>query len=309
MRLLIAEDHIQTSRLLQMMLSRWGYEPVVVEDGLAALEALREPDAPRLALLDWGLPGLNGIEVCRELRKDLSRPYTYVVLVTGHGRKEDMLDGMDAGADDYLVKPVDAHELRARLNAGRRIVELQEQLLTAQRQLREQAMRDPLTGLWNRRAILDILDRDLARARREGGHVGVVMADVDHFKRINDTYGHLTGDEVLRQTARRLLTGLRPYDTVGRYGGEEFLIVLPGCDGELSLTLAERLCRCMAAEPMDWEGLPLSVTVSLGVSAWSGAEEAGALLRAADAALYRAKAAGRNGVAHGSLVWKAPPKG
>jgi diguanylate cyclase (GGDEF)-like protein len=307
MRLLIAEDHMQTCRLLQTLLTRWGFQPVAVADGLAALEALRAPDAPRLALLDWGLPGMDGIEVCRRLRQDPDRPYTYIVLLTGQGRKEDMLDGLDAGADDFLVKPVDAHELSARLNAGRRIVALQEQLLAAQRQLREQASRDSLTGLWNRAAILDILDRELARARREQAAVGVVMADLDHFKRVNDTYGHLAGDEVLRQAARRLLGVLRPYDTVGRYGGEEFLLVLPGCDAQVTLTLAERLCRYMAAEPLECEGLPLTVTVSLGLTASGGTEPAGALLRAADAALYRAKAAGRNRVALGSLLCPAPP--
>jgi len=289
------------------MLTQWGYQPVAVSDGVAALEVLSAPDAPRLALLDWGLPGLDGIEVCRRLREAPERPYIYTVLVTGKGRKEDMLDGLDAGADDFLVKPVDAHELRARLNAGRRLVALQEQLLEAHRQLRVQATRDGLTGLWNRTAILDILDRELARAQREHGAVGVVMADVDHFKRVNDVYGHMAGDEVLRRTARRLLGVLRPYDTVGRYGGEEFLVVLPGCDAETTLILAERLCRSMAAEPIELEGLPVTVTLSLGVAAWSGSEEACTRLRAADTALYRAKAAGRNRVSLGSLVWKAPP--
>ncbi len=225
------------------------------------------------------------------------------MLVTGQGGKQEMLEGMEAGADDYLVKPIDALELRARLNAGQRIVVLQEQLLAMQRRFREQALHDGLTGLWNRTAILDILERELARGRRSANPVGVVMADLDHFKRINDAHGHLAGDEVLRQAARRLLSMLRPYDTVGRYGGEEFLVVLPGCDAATTLGLADRLCRHMAAEPVDWEQTRVPITLSLGVAAWAGGPgEAAELLRTADVALYRAKRDGRNRVALGGPV-------
>jgi diguanylate cyclase (GGDEF)-like protein len=301
MRVLIADDHPASTHILALLVRRWAYEPVIVHDGPDALAALRGPDAPGLALLDWMMPGLNGTDVCREIRKDTHRPYTYIVLVTGQGRKGDMLDGLDEGADDYLIKPVDPNELRARLNAGKRIVTLQRELLATQKQLREQATRDALTGLWNRAMILEILDRDLARSRREGQPVSVIMADVDYFKRINDTHGHVTGDQVLRQTAQRLLTALRTYDTVGRYGGEEFLVVLSGCDAATALTLAERLRGCVDAEPVEDAGKRIGVTLSLGVAAWDGQVTAPDLLRTADEALYQAKCAGRNRTVRAAL--------
>jgi two-component system cell cycle response regulator len=299
MNILIAEDQIPLGRALKEWLRPWGYEATVVHDGLAALAALQAPDGPVLALLDWLMPGLDGIEVCRRVRADASLTYPYLVLVTGQGSREQMLDALEAGADDFLIKPVEAAELRARLATGRRIVTLQEQLLATQRQLREQATRDALTGLWNRAAILDLLERELARGQREGRPVGVILADVDHFKGINDTFGHLAGDRVLRQVAGRLGEALRPYDTVGRYGGEEFLVVLPGCDAAAATGLAERLRRCVAAEPVGWEGGPVAVTLSLGVAAWDGSVDTAGLLQAADEALYRAKGAGRNRVMSG----------
>jgi diguanylate cyclase (GGDEF)-like protein len=309
MRILIAEDQIPLSQSLTALLRPWGYEATVVHDGLAALEALWAPDAPRLALLDWLMPGLDGIEVCRRVRADAGRPYPYLVLVTGEGSREQMLDGLEAGADDFLIKPVEAAELRARLTTGRRIVTLQEQLLATQRQLREQASHDALTGLWNRAAILELLERELARGRREGRPVGVLLADLDHFKRINDSLGHLAGDRVLRQVARRLGEALRPYDTVGRYGGEEFLIVLPGCDAGDAIGLAERLRRCVAAEPVDWDGRPVPVTLSLGIATWDGSATADAagLLQTADEALYRAKDTGRNRAVLGQGPARRPP--
>jgi two-component system cell cycle response regulator len=295
MRILVAEDDVLTSRLIRDLLVPWGYEPVVVHDGLAALEALNAPDAPRLALLDWFMPGLDGAEICGALRQDAARPYTYIVLLTGVGGRELMLAGLEAGADDFLAKPVDPHELKVRLHAGRRIVRLQQQLLEAHQQLHKQATRDALTGLWNRPAILDILSRELVRAEREGRPVGVILADLDHFKRVNDNHGHLVGDEVLQEAGRRLIAGLRPYDTVGRYGGEEFLVVLPGCGAEVAVRLAERLRQYIAAEPVELGDVRMEMTLSLGVTAVeSGMVEPAALLRVADTALYQAKGAGRN---------------
>ena len=280
------------------MSKSWDYQPVAVSDGLSALQALplrtrrTWPCSTGACLAAW-----MAFKSAANSVKNRNGPYTYVVLVTGQGVKQDMLDGMQAGADDYLVKPIDPLELHARLNAGSRIVTLQEQLLAAQRQLREQATRDALTGLWNRRAILDLLQQELARGRREDSPVGLLMADLDHFKRVNDTLGHLAGDEVLRQAARRLRAALRPYDTVGRYGGEEFLVVLPGCAPATALVLAERLCRHMAAEPVSCEGVNIAITLSVGVAAWEGVGDSAGLLSAADAALFRAKRAGRNCVA------------
>jgi diguanylate cyclase (GGDEF)-like protein len=296
MKLLIAEDQVSLGLMLQEQVRPWGYEATVVTDGQAALDTLLGADAPRLALLDWMMPGPDGIEVCRRVRREAAERYPYLVLLTGQGGHQQRIDGLEAGADDFLVKPVDATELKARLTAGKRIISLQEQLLASQRQLREQASRDALTGLWNRAAILDLFNRELMRGRREGRPVGLVMGDLDHFKQVNDTFGHLTGDQVLRQAAARLREGVRPYDTVGRYGGEEFLVVLPGCGSEEAVALAERLRKGVGDQPIDVGERLLTVTFSLGVAAWDSATPANAteLLRVADEALYEAKRAGRN---------------
>jgi diguanylate cyclase (GGDEF)-like protein len=196
-----------------------------------------------LAILDWMMPGLDGVEVCRKVRQAGGAPYVYLIMLTGRAERRDVVQGMGAGADDYLSKPFDEQELRVRLRAGRRIVDLQEALRTL-------ATRDALTGTWNRRAILEILRRELARGAREGTPVGVVLADLDHFKRVNDTLGHLTGDAVLSEAARRIGAALRPYDALGRYGGEEFLIVLPGCDPEGASQVAERVRGRVAEAPV-----------------------------------------------------------
>jgi two-component system cell cycle response regulator len=294
MRVLVADDNPDSARAMAAMLSHWGYQPAVVHNGVEALNLLRGADGPTLAVLDWIMPGMNGVSVCRELRKDIDRPYIYVILVTGKGGKEDMLAGLSDCVDDYFVKPINPLELRARLSTANRILNLQDQLLATQRLLREQATRDSLTGLWNRPTILEILDRELARSFREQRDAAVVMADLDHFKRINDQFGHLGGDQVLRQIARRFVEELRPYDTVGRYGGEEFLIVLPKIEAPSALALAERLCRHVRSEPIMVDDTPVFVTVSLGVAVWDAKLTALELLRQADAALYRAKAGGRN---------------
>ncbi len=289
MRILIAEDHPHLGLLLREQVRPWGYEAVLVHDGLTALEAMCAADAPRLALVDWLIPGMDGIEVCRRIRADAADSYAYLILMTGQGGRQQMLEGLEAGADEFLTKPVEPAELRARLGAGRRIIDMQQQL-------RDQANRDGLTGLWNRAATLNVLARELDRAQREGQPLAVVLADLDHFKRINDTLGHLAGDAVLRHTSRKMLSSLRPYDVVGRYGGEEFLILLPGCGQLSAIRLADRLRRCIASAPVEVEGTGVSVTLSLGVAVTDGKAKPDAveLLRAADMALYAAKRAGRN---------------
>ena len=296
MRVLIAEDDPISRRLLERTLSKWNYEVVVTCDGDEAWKLLRRADSPKLAILDWMMPGTSGVDVCRKLRRLTGREYVYIILLTAKGNRDDLVEGMDAGADDYIVKPFDARELHVRVRAAQRIIDLQAELIAAREALRVQATRDALTGLWNRAAIFDILRRELARARRKETYVAVLMADVDHFKKVNDTYGHQAGDAVLRDVAGRMESVVRDYDAVGRYGGEEFLIVSSECDLTHGVELAERVRERIASKPFATPAGQLNATISLGVAAVRGPEhlDGDALVRAADEALYQAKQAGRN---------------
>jgi len=300
MRVLIADDSIVSRHLLDATLRKWGYQVVVACDGNEAWAILQAEDAPEIAILDWVMPGLTGPEVCRRVRalakeKDI---YTYILLLTSKSQREDLIEGMESGADDYLTKPFDQHELKVRLRPGTRIIELQHELIAARETLRDQATRDFLSRIWNRSSILDILQRELARSSREKRPFGVVLADLDHFKAVNDTYGHFAGDAVLREFVRRMTSSMRPYDTIGRYGGEEFLFVLPGCDEACTAGQAERMRAALAGEPMSFNEESRVITCSFGATSWTpeagGTEED--LIRVADDALYRAKRQGRNRV-------------
>ncbi|HLK70253.1 MAG TPA: diguanylate cyclase [Bryobacteraceae bacterium] len=304
MKVLAAEDNPVFQSVLRSMLIKWGYDVTVARDGIQAWEALQSPGSARLAILDWMMPGLDGVEVCRRIRSAALEPYIYILLLTARTESNDLVAGMESGADDYLTKPVNAHELRVRLRAGRRIVELQEQLLMAREALRVQATHDSLTGLLNRPAILQSLRNELARSRREGHPVSLLMADLDRFKHINDTYGHLAGDAVLREATERMRSVVRSYDAIGRYGGEEFLIVQPACEGEAAHAQAERVRDAVAAGPYVAAGQTFTVTCSIGVACRRPPFllDCDALVREADVALYRAKEKGRNRVESAPLV-------
>ena len=299
MKVLIAEDDSITRRMLEAFLVKWGYEVLVAKEGEEAWGIVQGNDAPRLAVLDWMMPGRDGIDICRSVRQRKGRPYVYIVLLTARGRKEDVVEGLEAGADDYVTKPFDPYELRARLRAGRRIVELQEQLLQAREALHDQASRDPLTGLWNHGTILAILRKEVARNCRTQSPFAVAMADVDRFKTINDTYGHQAGDVVLREASRRLRGGMRTYDSLGRYGGDEFLAVVPGCNPEGVARFAESFRARIDRKAVETPVGMIPITLSLGVVALQNLcdVKAETLVRVADAALYRAKIGGRNRVA------------
>ena len=298
MKILIADDSVVSRHLLEATLRKWGYDVMVACDGAEALELLQREDAPGLIILDWMMPGMTGVEVCRRIRQRDSEPYTYILLLTSKNEKEDLIEGMDAGADDYITKPFDQNELQVRLRAGIRLVDLQSQLLKAREDLREQATRDSLTRLWNRSSILGELTRELARSEREARPLGVVIVDLDHFKQVNDTYGHLAGDAVLREAARRMQNGIRQYDSIGRYGGEEFLILFPSCSEEDCVAQADRLRKQLAQTEMSVNDSLLRVTASFGVTIAMPGEmrTQEALIRKADEALYVAKRSGRNRV-------------
>ncbi|RYZ01629.1 MAG: diguanylate cyclase [Myxococcales bacterium] len=296
MKILLADDEPIARTMLEHWLVGWGYEVTLARDGEAALQALKDDPELRLLVVDWVMPKKDGIEVCKAIRNGPQEPYVYVVLLTAKDDKSDIIAGLDAGADDYLVKPCNPLELKVRLRAGRRVIELQEQLVKARESLRFEAMHDSLTGLLNRGAVLEQLTKELLRASRHGAPVALLMGDLDHFKTINDTHGHVAGDAVLRETARRLKAGVRAYDSVGRLGGEEFIAVLPECDAKTGLAVAQRLCRSLAESPTTVGGKPIAQSISIGVAATDqyGPARAEELVRAADAALYRAKHAGRS---------------
>ncbi len=299
MAALVAEDNPVSQAMLRNMLTKWGYDVAVAHDGEEAWRLLQPDGAPRLAILDWMMPGIDGVELCRRVRAAGREPYQYILLLTARTDSEDLVEGMDAGADDYLTKPFKAQELRVRLRAGRRILDLQEELLAAREALRDQATHDGLTGLLNRATVLETLQIEAERAMRERRPLALILVDLDHFKLVNDTHGHLAGDAVLREAARRMKQACRRYDAIGRYGGEEFLAVAPGCDREASHAQAERLRAALASMPFAAAGASLAVTCSIGV-AWREhplPSQTDAFIREADEALYAAKDRGRNRVA------------
>jgi two-component system, cell cycle response regulator len=304
MKILAAEDNPVFQSMLRSMLTKWGYDAVITSDGKEAWELLQGENTPRMAILDWMMPGMDGVELCRRIRAAAREPYIYILLLTARTESQDLVEGMEAGADDYLTKPFNAHELRVRLRAGRRILDLQEELLAAREALRIQATHDSLTGLLNRASILEALHNELSRAGREHQPAAVLLADLDRFKLINDTRGHLTGDSVLREATQRMKSAVRRYDSLGRYGGEEFLFVLSGCSGATAGVQAERIREAVAGEPFHAGDDTFPVTCSIG-TAWRDSpsvHDADQLIREADLALYRAKALGRNRVESSTVV-------
>jgi diguanylate cyclase (GGDEF)-like protein len=295
--ILVAEDDPISSRILEKKLKSWGYETLLANDGRGAWEALQRPDV-RLALLDWMMPEADGPEICRRIRAREKANYTYILLLTGRDQPQDIVVGLQAGADDYMIKPVNFLELKARLQTGHRIIDLEDKLLQTHALLTELATKDGLTKLWNRTFIMKFLDEELVRAGRTGSPLSLIMLDLDYFKKINDERGHQTGDKVLIRIAEILTKGVRPYDKIGRYGGDELMIVLPNCDLESGCLIAERLRRACAAEQIRANGKAIKVTFSAGcVSSDHLVRPTGdRMIQASDKALYRSKAAGRNHV-------------
>jgi diguanylate cyclase (GGDEF)-like protein len=287
---------------MQGILERNGYEVVLAADGLSACRALTNSDAPRLALIDWMMPELDGPAVCREVRRHRSDSYVYIALLTAKQSSGDIVEGLEAGADDYLTKPCHPAELKARLLTGRRILSYERRLIESREDLRYRANHDSLTHLANRASILSSLRETLEVAVRQRSDVSLLLCDIDHFKSINDRYGHLIGDQVLEEVAQRLSRSVRKTDIVGRYGGEEFLIVLDGCGSRDLTACAEQVRSAVSATQMQSGKRPLDISVSVGAVTFHGSNgdtSAEQLLRLADNALYEAKSRGRNCVS----VW------
>ena len=296
-KILIADDDAVCRKMLRPMLQLWGYDVREALDGNEAFDALSGADAPRLAIIDWVMPGIEGVELCRRLRRQAPDHYVYVILLTAKSDRASVVEGLGAGADDYLVKPFHRDEVRQRLRAGQRILEMQERLIAAQEALRLKASHDPLTGVLNREAIMELLERECARFQRNPElALSVLLVDVDRFKEVNDGHGHPVGDEVLRHTAQRMARDVRSYDAVGRYGGDEFLVVLAGADAREAAAVAERIRDSSAASRWPVETGSLRVTLSLGVASASAGCTAKSLVHDADLALLRAKRDGRDRV-------------
>lgn len=296
MKILIAEDDLISRKMLESILSKWGYEVQAASSGTEAWDILNSDTAPQIAILDWMMPGMDGVEVCSKVRQRESGidHYTYIILLTAKTEKKDLITGMESGADDYILKPFDPHELGVRIRAGQRIIELQNQLRSAKEKHLVLSRTDGLTGILNRRALYESLEKEILRSGREKTPLSIIMMDIDFFKKINDTYGHNAGDAVLKEFARRILAELRPYDTFGRYGGEEFIVLLPGAFMYEVLAVSERIRGAIRNKPFDITPSGIQVTSSFGVAEFDFKENSDALINRADQALYKAKKNGRD---------------
>jgi two-component system cell cycle response regulator len=301
MKILLADDDPVSLRIMERMLQKCGYDVIKVRDGRQAAQELSRKGGPRLALIDWMMPELDGLELCREVRSRQDGAYVYILLLTAKESQDDIVQGLKAGADNYLTKPCHPLELQARLHSGRRILELEDKLVEAREEMRFKATHDALTSLWDRGAILALLRSELCRAMWERTSVSVLLCDIDHFKQINDVHGHLMGDEVLEEVSKRLRNAVRADDAVGRYGGEEFLIILNNCAGNDINTRAEEVRKSISSLPFPLMNGPISVSLSVGaitIENWDKSLPLEPYLKRVDDALYRAKAAGRDQVAY-----------
>jgi two-component system, cell cycle response regulator len=294
MKVLIAEDDLTSRTILQTVLKKWGYEVVTACDGGEAWDVMRQADAPKLAVLDWMMPGLDGPEVCRRVRALKSDAPPYLILLTARGDKDDIVEGLNAGSNDYISKPYDSEELHARIRVGSRVIELQDKLHRAMEDLSQQAMTDPLTSAPNRRAILERLKIEMVRSIRENTSLWISILDIDRFKSVNDEFGHLAGDAVIMECVRRIQGILRPYDFVGRWGGDEFLIIIPMMANLSPPDVFERIRTAIADEAFLAEGAIMPITVSQGVASFDRNDAMDDVIRKADEALYRVKEGGRN---------------
>lgn len=296
MKLLIAEDDFTSRSMLTALTRKWGYDVIAVEDGKAAWDVLQQDQAPRLLIIDWMMPEVDGPTLCQRLREQENSDPPFIILLTAKSETADIVLGLEAGANDYVAKPFNHAELKARLGVGERMLELQKELNDAKTKLTHQALHDPLTGVLNRGAIMDILEKEIAKSAREvDKSFCIAMLDLDHFKQINDNHGHLAGDSILKGFVERTQSILRPYDHLGRFGGEEFLLI-SYCNEHNGNMLFERLRKSIADVPFEFQGTSIPATVSIGGILVDEYKSSTEILAQADDALYKAKADGRNRV-------------
>ena len=296
MNVLIADDEPVSRRLLEILLNKWGYNVSVAADGEEAWRVLQGSTRFSIAILDWMMPGMDGVQVCRKIRQSETRPPMYVLLLTAKQATEDANGRYESVADDYLPKPYAAHELKARLRAARRIIELENQLEAARESIKVATTHDPLTGLWNRSAILEVLHREIHRARRQSSPLTVLMVDIERLKEINHQYGHLAGDAVLRETARRIRSNIRSYDSVGRTDGGQFVIVAPSCDHTGALNQSCRLHSKICQQAIKTFAGDFPLTVRLGIAVGCNNHQAHDFISAADSALAEARKTGKSSI-------------
>jgi two-component system, cell cycle response regulator len=310
--ILLAEDDPVTRMLMTRFLKKAGYEVDAVANGSEALDRMTRRYYPML-VTDWEMPEMDGVALCKAVRNMQMDGYVYALLLTARDSKEHIIAGLEAGADDYLIKPVHEPELIARLNAGRRILNLEHSLRVANQRNRILSITDALTGAYNRRYLMEQLPRELERCRRYAYPLSVLMCDIDRFKQINDARGHAAGDDVLQQFAARAQKSIRTNsDWVARYGGEEFLIVLPETDHAGAMAVAEKIRGLVASLPFTTRSGDLVATASFGVASTgpSGPDislRMDALIRCADECMYRSKQEGRDRTVGHELAVIAPP--
>lgn len=293
MNVLIADDEPVNRRLLEILLNKWGYSVTVAVDGEEAWHILQTSERPSMAIIDWMMPGIDGVQLCRMVRQSETRPPMYILLLTAKQATEDASGRYESVADDYLAKPYAAQELKARLRAARRIIELENQLEATRESIQVATTHDPLTGLWNRSAILEILHREIHRARRYNSPLAVVMIDIEHLKEINHQYGHLAGDSALREAARRIRSSIRQYDSLGRSDGGQFVIISPCCDRAGALSQGSRLHSTICQPSIETYAGTFSLSARLGIAVGCNNHQAHDFISAADSALAEARKTGK----------------
>lgn len=304
--ILIAEDNPVSRKLIEKALIKAGHKVVSVENGRKALELLNQNFFP-IVLTDWVMPEMNGIELCQAIRKTDTPGYVYIVLLTAKDLKDDIVTGLKAGADDYLTKPFNHAELIARLNTGKRILELERSLKEANEEITILSITDPLTGCYNRVYLNKHLPQEINRARRYGHPLSLILSDIDHFKKVNDTYGHIVGDHILKEFVKCFTEIIREnVDWVARYGGEEVLIILPETDVKHAILLAERLRNNLSQRVIKIQGKQINITASFGITGFDSTTpdekiSPEYMINKADKFMYQAKKEGRNRVEGNSI--------